>query len=92
MINPPQQDQRRRLAHAYKTLRRTIYWAKHAARAEWHHDNCRYPLRNYYKHGTLEDIKAAWFLRSVMRHQNASWDDATINFAAGVTWPFPYSN
>lgn len=60
-------EQRRRLAHAYKTLRRTIYWAKHAARCEWHYDNCRYPLRNYYKHGTLEDMKAAWTLRVLIR-------------------------
>ena len=92
MTNIPPQEHRRRLVQAYNPLRRTIYWAKHAARAEWIHDNCRYPLRNYYKHGTLEDIKAAWFLHSVMRNQNASWDDATINFAAGVMWPYPRSN
>lgn len=47
-------EQRRRLAQAYNTLRRSIYWDRHAARAEWTYDNCRYPLRNYYKHGTTE--------------------------------------
>lgn len=60
-------EQRRRLAQAYNTLRRSIYWDKHAARAEWTHDNCRYPLRNYHKHGTTENIKAAWCLRGIIR-------------------------
>lgn len=67
MINLTKQEQRRRLAQAYYTLRRTIYWGKKTASGEWSRDNCRYPLRNYYKHGTLEDIKAAWFLRYCLR-------------------------
>lgn len=99
MTNIPHQEIRRRLTHAYKTLRRSIYWANKAARQEWQHDNCRYPLRNYCKHGTREDIKAAWCLRGLIRHNphrgivgagtRASWDDATIDYGWFTPWILP---
>lgn len=57
------------LVQAYKTLRRTIYWAKNLAKSEWIHDHCRYPFRNYIKHGTEQDIKAAWLLRRLLNLQ-----------------------
>lgn len=67
MTNIPPQEQRRRLVQAYNTLRRSICWALQSARCEWIHDNCRYPFRNYHKHGMRENIKAAWFLRDLIR-------------------------
>lgn len=97
MTNITIQEHRRRLVQAYKTLRRSIYWDKYAARSEWIYDNSRYPLCNYYKHGVRENIKAAWCLRGLIRHNphrgivgtgpRASWDDATINFGGGE-YPF----
>lgn len=67
MINISTQERRRRLVQAYNTLRRSICWDQQSARCEWIHDNCRYPFCNYHKHGTRENIKAAWFLRGLIR-------------------------
>lgn len=97
MIKLPYAEKITRINNAYHTLRRSIYWDRELARGEWDRDCCRYPLRGYFKKRMCDNIKAAWYLRNLIRDLRKDlhkpvWDDATINFAAGVMWPYPRSN
>lgn len=89
MIKLPYAEKITRIDNAYHTLRRSIHWDRELARGEWNRDCCRYPLRGYFKQRMHDNIKAAWYLRNLIRDlRKTVWDDATINLGVGK-YPFP---
>lgn len=88
MIKLPYDEKITRIDNAYHTLRRSIYWDRELARGEWDRDCCRYPLRGYFRKRLYDNIKAAWYLRNLIRDlRKPAWDDATINLGVGK-YPF----
>lgn len=74
-----------RMENAYQALRHSIYWDRDLARMEWDRDCRRYPLRGYFKKRMTDNIKAAWYLRNIVRDlRNPVLDTDTIRRRLGL--------